>query len=164
MSKPQEFQQTPQVPNFDKEAKEAVEYEGLPPLFPRKHTGSDVLFINVNNIFTSSGGNVHSRALDERGSVLVSDGRVVCSGDCLTSRTTETAIVDLKGGSISPGLVSFGSPLGLQEIEAEDSTNDGDVLDPLTDSIPKILRGGESIISAVDGLQFAGRSALYVQT
>lgn len=59
----------------------------------------------------------------------------------------------------SPGLISYGSPLGLEEIQGEGSTHDGPVFDPLTDSVPSILAGSE-LIKAADGLQFSGRDTL----
>lgn len=65
------------------------------------------------------------------------------------------------GITFSPGLVSYGSPLGLEEIEQEESTHDGAVLDPLSSDIPNVLAGHE-VILAVDGLQFAGRDTLSV--
>jgi hypothetical protein len=42
----------------------------------------------------------------------------------------------------------------------EPSTNDGLVYDALSAEIPTILGGNYTIIRAVDGLQFAGRSTL----
>jgi len=66
---------------------------------------------------------------------------------------------DVHPGSISPSLLTFGSPLGLSNIDQEDSTNDGVVFDPLTQSIPKIL-GHSTLIRAVDGLEFQTRDAL----
>lgn len=55
--------------------------------------------------------------------------------------------------------MSFGSPLGLEHIAAEDSTNDGIVHDPLIRVVPKVF-GPDVIAHAVDGLQFASRDAL----
>lgn len=63
--------------------------------------------------------------------------------------------------SFSPGLVSYGSPLGLEEIQGEQSTHDGAVLDPLSGDVPNVLAGHE-VMLAVDGLQFAGRDTLSV--
>lgn len=76
-------------------------------------------------------------------------------------RPRDVVLIKLKfaGGSISPGLVSFGSPLGLEHIAAEDSTNDGIVHDPLIRVVPKVF-GPDVIAHAVDGLQFASRDAL----
>lgn len=99
--------------------------------------------------------------------VLIEDGKVSCyepelsylSSHCRCCGGHSSEIIDLKGGSISPGLTTFGSPLGLREIRLEPTTNDGPVLDPLTDTIPSIL-GEETIIRAVDGLQFGGRNTL----
>jgi hypothetical protein len=69
-------------------------------------------------------------------------------------------MVDLEGGSISPGLVSCGAPLGLEEISFEPSTTDGLVPDSLLKPIPKILGGDFLLLHAADGLQFGTRNAL----
>jgi hypothetical protein len=55
--------------------------------------------------------------------------------------------------------VSFGSPLGLEHIVAEDSTNDGTIYDPLVRAVPKVL-DADVMARAVDGLQFGSRDAL----
>lgn len=68
--------------------------------------------------------------------------------------------IDLKGGSIAPGLLSYGSPLGLEDIQGEPSTWDGAIYDPLGGKVPSIVGGDDSVIRAVDGLQFATRDAL----
>ena len=61
-----------------------------------------------------------------------------------------------------PALISYGSPLGLEHIAAEDSTGDGAVGDPLTAKQPSILGGDGALIRAVDGLQYTTRDALQV--
>ena len=96
--------------------------------------------------------------------VLVENGKVKCfDADCLSSAGSQAVqIVDLEGGSISPGLITYGSLLGLEEIESEGSTNDGTVEDPLTGRVPSIVGGDGALIRAVDGLQYGGRSALSV--
>ena len=67
--------------------------------------------------------------------------------------------MNLKGGAISPGLMSFGSPLGLEEIEAESTTSDGVIYDPLIKGVPDIVGGDTALIRSVDGLSFATRHA-----
>jgi hypothetical protein len=62
-------------------------------------------------------------------------------------------------GSVSPSLVTFGSPLGLSNIDQEDSTNDGMIFDPLLENVPKML-DSDSLVRAVDGLEFQTRDAL----
>lgn len=64
------------------------------------------------------------------------------------------------GFVFSPGLVSYGSPLGLSHIIAESSTTDGIVVGPLAAKIPTILGGDGAIIRAVDGLMYGSRDAL----
>jgi hypothetical protein len=165
--KPPSFQRPPKVPNFDKEAKDAIKYDGLPPLHAEKPSADSVLFTNVKSIFMPSSGAVEavfSFEMDNSGVVLVQNGTVVCSGiraSCMTPAISEDVhIVDLQGGSVSPGLVSFGSPLGLEEIAMEPSTNDGPVSDILSKDIPKVLGEVAAVVQAVDGLTFASRDAL----
>jgi hypothetical protein len=167
--KPASFQKTPRVPVFDKEASEAVKYEGLPPLGPRKLTTETTIFTNVKSLYISTAEAVHEAFSAQNGTafgiVVTRNGSMVCSGayqSCLTPTAwadPDVTIIDLDGGSISPGFVSFGSPLGLQHIEEEPSTNDGVVYDPFVRAIPKIL-GGNPIVYALDGLLFGSRDAL----
>ena len=104
---------------------------------------------------------------NELGVVLVRNGSIICTGvnaACITSlRAFEVSeqdipVVDLKGGSIMPGLTTFGAPVGVEEIQSERTTQDGRVYDPLSGSVPGILGDG-AIVAAVDGLQFATRDA-----
>ncbi|KAF9241518.1 carbohydrate esterase family 9 protein [Melanogaster broomeanus] len=164
--KPSSHQTTPKVPNFDNEAAAVLQHDGLPPLQPSKKVGGRVLFTNVTTIFSRDGDGVTEMSLDgmaERGVVLVENGAIQCVGteqSCVVPPRHGLEIVDLRGGSISPGLVSFGAPLGTTEILSEDSTNDGNVLDSFATRIPSILGGEQTLIRAVDGLQFGGRDAL----
>ena len=169
--KPEAFQDLPKVPNFDLEAQEAVVFEGLPPLLPKRAPTDIILFTNVNNVILPRRGDpaeVYSSLGDEVGVVVVRNGDIICYGaevTCALDDLTEgerVRVVDLQGGTVSPGLMTYGSPLGLQEIEAEPSTGDGTVFDPLTGRVPKLLGGDISIVRAVDGLQFASRDSLCV--
>ncbi|KAG6891465.1 hypothetical protein C0992_006196 [Termitomyces sp. T32_za158] len=157
------FQVTPKTPNFDTEAKLALEYDGLPPLKPDVNDSGVVLFTNVSGIYFRNGPVIQEIfAMDDaHGTVIIDHGHVVCAGDCSDiSVAINARHVNLEGGSISPSLVTFGSPLGLEEIAAESSTRDGTVFDPLGGKIPSIIGGDGSIIRAVDGLQFSGRDTL----
>ncbi|KAI0038899.1 carbohydrate esterase family 9 protein [Auriscalpium vulgare] len=168
--KPSAYQKPPKVPNFDEETAETIKYEGLPPLLPKKAPTDGVLFVNISKIFLPREGTLleayATSSVDPDGAVmLVMNGSVQCYGaasDCphkgAVSEVVE--VVGLGGGTIQPGLLSYGSPLGLQEIEAESTTGDGRVFDPLVGPVPKVLGGDDTLIRAVDGLQFAGRSAL----
>lgn len=179
--KPRRLQHIPKTPDWDAEAQKAVEFEGQQPLrgrkiaFGGKHTSpqvNGVKFVGVESVWmTDAGGHVRNM-LDNadseendgvRGTVVVRDGSVVfCSRDdqyeCDERWVQE--VVDLHGGSLAPGLTTFGSPIGLAEIRLEPSTGDGVVKDPLTGSVPEIVGGKDAVIRAVDGLQFEGRNTL----
>ncbi|KAJ6577401.1 carbohydrate esterase family 9 protein [Mycena capillaripes] len=163
--KPKSFQHPPSVPDFDREAKAAVKHDGLPPLEPITIKVRPVVFVNVRSVFTpDASGDIQQLflATDDSalGTVVAEDGHITCFGVCSTNFTDAT-VVDLEGGSISHGLVSFGAPLGLEHIQAEDSTSDGAIYDPLSgNGVPEIVGGDGAIIRAVDGLLFQTRDAL----
>ena len=173
VEKPNSLQCVPRVPNFDSEALKAVEYEGLPPLFPAESYIGDVLFKNVMGLFLPDAGGDHIQDAFttqgiHSGVVMVINGTVACfgpenscsMGELTDSRARPLRIIDLEGGSIGPTLVSYGSPLGLSEIQGEISTGDGTVFDPLVAPVPLVAE--QVLVRAVDGLQFAGRDALFV--
>lgn len=181
------FQTVPEVPDFEDEIKKTIEFEGLPPLGPAERLKSEggveevVVFNGVKSVWMPNVGqngevdvqemfSAESVGSEHYGSVIVQNGTVLCYGDIttcslgvLSSPDVHVREVDLKGGSISPALLSFGSQLGLQEISGEASTVDGTVLEPLKGDLPSALgEGKEAVIRAVDGLQFETRDALYV--
>lgn len=168
--KPEQYQSYPKVPNFDKEAKEAVKHEGLPPLKPAK-SSKDAIFIRVKSLCTRhhNSGEVVSKkvANGANGVVIVQNGKVVCASSdaqCGVMRAgmAGVPIVDLKGGSIAPGLLSYGAPLGLGEISAEASTGDGVAPAPLVGSVPSLVGGDKYLARTIDGLSFETRDALSV--
>ncbi|KAL5494800.1 hypothetical protein ACEPAI_262 [Sanghuangporus weigelae] len=163
VAKSEYLQQVPKAPNFDEETKKTIEYEGLPPLLPRNASSeSIVIFTNVSYVWSldSTTGEFQSTATEDHGVVVSKAGEIICKGSCASFLFSDDVIfIDLEGGSIAPGLVSFGSDLGLQEIGMEDSTTDGTVLDVFLQNIPKIL-GENPVIRAADGLLFATRNAL----
>ncbi|KAL5535942.1 hypothetical protein ACEPAF_4036 [Sanghuangporus sanghuang] len=163
VAKPEYLQQVPKTPNFDEETKKTVEYEGLPPLLPRNASSeSIVIFTNVSYVWNldSTSGKLQSTAIEDHGVVISKAGEIICRGSCASFLPSgDVTFVDLEGGSIAPGLVSFGSDLGLQEIGMEDSTTDGTVLDAFSQHISKIL-GENPVVRAADGLLFATRNAL----
>ncbi|KAK7059701.1 carbohydrate esterase family 9 protein [Favolaschia claudopus] len=165
-AKPKGVQHVPSTPNFDKEIADAIKYEGLPPLEPEKSEPEVVVFKNVGSIFLK---NPATQRVDEvftsasaEGVVVVKGGQIVCSGSvsaCPDALSLSEALhLDLEGGSITPGLVTYGSALGLSHIPGEASTNDGPVFDPLSSQVPRIIDG--VLIKAADGLMFGTRDAL----
>ncbi|TDL19418.1 carbohydrate esterase family 9 protein [Rickenella mellea] len=166
--KPKSFQVPPNTPDWDKETKETLEYDGLPPLEPKRLLKNTVVFTNVSNVWQRADHGIatmYTALTGQNGVAVVDSGRVVCTGaqeSCLGhfKSKADVTFVDLDGGSISPGLVSFGTNLGLQEIAMEHSTIDGAVTDALTEKVPKIVGGDNAVIRAVDGLQFSTRDSL----
>lgn len=150
---------SPRTPDFDSEKVATVAHEGIPPLEPRSVKGA--LFVNVSGLYMRGGGSTGVVHVSEKvGSVGVKDGRVMCVGQCSDFAEGAVDIVDLEGGTITPGLTSFGTPLGLVEIRLEPSTNDGSVYNLLDEDLPAVL--GDKVVRAQDGLMFGGQNLLYV--
>jgi len=172
VSKPKAYQQTPRVPNFDIDAQKAVDYEGLPPLVPNKSPiNTTIIFKNVKSFYQKKGSIIEQVLFPQEiggfSTLVIRNGSIICSGDDRCSKMapldpTLSLTIDLEGGSISPGFVSFGSPLGLQHIDQEPLTNDGIIYDPLLRPVPDILGGNSAIIHTVDGLEYGSRDALCV--
>ncbi|KAI0692924.1 composite domain of metallo-dependent hydrolase [Cerioporus squamosus] len=171
-SKPASFQDVPKVPNFDHEAKETLDHDGLPPLEPRSSLNGTVVFANVSSVFLRIAYDVGVSEVASRGDealwVVVRSGKLVCASelatDCVQSalhrRDEPATLIDLEGGSISPGLTTFGSALGLGEIMSEASTQDGVAPDGLLSGAPGLAGGSGALIRAEDGLVFNTRHAL----
>lgn len=186
LHKPKHLQEVPKAPNWDHEAEQAVLYDGLPPLRGRKvpsHSKANggVRFVNMTSMWLrDDDGDVYSvfdlhdetdyeqvegesKRVSTREMVVTCDGLIaICAeGEYLGLCGEEVEeVVDLQHGSIAPGLTTFGSPIGLEEIELESSTNDGFVPNPLKNKVPDIIGGDETAMRAADGLQFGGRNML----
>lgn len=103
---------------------------------------------------------------EDYGVVVVVNGKVLCKGtssQCAQYRIQHSELreIDLEGGAIAPGMLTYGGPIGLVEIEAESSTNDGVAFAPISQNMPKLI-GKNPLMRASDGLQFQGRDALLV--
>jgi hypothetical protein len=175
--KPDAFQHVPRTPSWEKEVRDTIVYEGLPPLAGRRAVGT-VAFVGVRNAWVRRNGSIHSltdaesntnasASVNQNLTVIVHAGHIACAGPSAAGACAEfiaagtgAEVVDLHGGALAPGLTTFGSDLGLSEIMLEPSTTDGPVFDPLTMAVPSIL--GHTVVRAVDGLQFGGRNTLYV--
>lgn len=108
--KPAYSQRAPKTPDFDREAEEAVKYDGLPPLSPRK-TKNLVIFSNVGSLYVKHNYSVEeifaSNEVGKLGVVVVDNGRITCSGlspsACPLSQygSANFKEINLEGGSIS---------------------------------------------------------------
>ncbi|KAF8633299.1 hypothetical protein AX17_004474 [Amanita inopinata Kibby_2008] len=167
VEKPPVFQRPPKTPNFDKQRAETLKFDGLPPLDVERTDATPVLFTNVSSVYIRNGSSIDQlitgSTTGDWATVLAYKGKItVCTSETLLCSLSSTANkhIDLDGGFISPALVTFGSPLGLEHIEAEGSTTDGSVADLLGSTLPEIAGGQGAIIRAADGLQFSTRDAL----
>lgn len=162
----EEWKQVPHTPNWDQERKEAIDWDGLPPLEGKKVTNK-VVFVGVKEVWQrADNGNVvdffsaKSSPGGVLGTVVVEGGKFTCVGHTCADVSEDATILNLNGGSISPGLMSYGSLLGLEEIADEPSTTDGGYYDAFVRDIPRILDDSGGILRAMDALMFGTRNAL----
>ena len=157
-----ERREQPKVPSFDAEKEKVVRYDGLLPLRPNMTVGGRVAFRNVRELYTRDERDYINLGLDVREGmmdVIVERGRVTCVGR-LCDLENADAVVDLHGGAIVPGMMSFGPSLGIEEMESEPSTGDGAGIDPLKGDVPMVLGDVGGLMRASDALQFGTRNAL----
>ena len=91
--------------------------------------------------------------------VVVRSGEIFCIGaredacvtDALSHSDEPLEIVNLEGGALTPGLTTYGSELGLDELqsERETSTKDGTAPNGLTSGVPALAGGASGLIRAV---------------
>ncbi|QRV94403.1 amidohydrolase family protein [Ceratobasidium sp. AG-Ba] len=161
IEKPAASQKPPSPPSWDQEAQDALASDGTPDLLtPKEADPHTVIFTNVSLFIQDD---KFFEFGNKGGVVVATRGNITCaskSPGCDSFVSAGTKRVDLEGGSVLPGLVSFGSAVGLVEIDQEPSTNDGPPPDPLNDKVPKVAGGDDLVVRAVDGLSFSGRNAL----
>lgn len=163
LSKPQAFQESPKTPDFTKEADAAVEHRGLPPLKGKSAQGH-VAFVNIRSTWVRDYNGQFVEMTDEstEGGIMQfnAEGRVACSSfrgeSCLQDLSEDITVVDLEGGSLGPGLTSFGGNIGVMEIDQAWTTNDGVVFGPFDKEFAVV----GDLIRAVDGISFEGRDML----
>lgn len=134
-------------------------------------TPNCTVFTNVSQRFfrrPRSSGDSNSRVsstsfASSSGRIVVANGKVLCSGESCTSsvcHSSSITTIDARGGTVLPGITSYGSNLGLTDIVSESETSDGYTLDPVSSpnailSTPEYLRSWPTA-RAVDGLQWGG--------
>ncbi|EIW67430.1 hypothetical protein TREMEDRAFT_11883, partial [Tremella mesenterica DSM 1558] len=153
VEKPREAQEISPAGEFEEEAREAVLARGDPDL-RSKRSVNNVIFSGVDDMF------LPGFAMSEKGgNVVVMNGEIACVGACqeFQEMGLDFEMVDLKGGSISPGMITVGSALGMKEIDQESSTSDGKAYD-LTSGNAKIVDG--ILVRGVDGVMFDGKDEL----
>ncbi|KAI0776137.1 composite domain of metallo-dependent hydrolase [Trametes elegans] len=162
-----EWYEPPRVPNFDAERKAAAQWDGLPPLTRKRTVAGRVAFRNVKEVFLRQGGDsagvVSSYGLDGDAAathVIVDRGRITCVGPvCEGEGRNAEVVMDLRGGTIAPGMMAFGSALGIEELEGDPSTGYGAQFDPLSEDVPQIVGDVGGLVRIEDALLFGTRDA-----
>ncbi|THV08381.1 composite domain of metallo-dependent hydrolase [Dendrothele bispora CBS 962.96] len=161
--KEEKWKVAPEQPNYDVQRELAVKREGQPPL-RGKVIGSKIAFLNVSEVWTMKGDGSIEEIFPQTGgargtaaTVIVEDGKVTCVGAGDNCRTDSLPSINLEGGSISPGLMTYGSLLGIEELETESSTQDGRLYNAFVSDVPAVLRDVGGATRAVDALMFGTR-------
>jgi hypothetical protein len=164
IEKPKHQSVPPPTKDAAERAKAAVDAAGELSYASRK-TVDSVVFVNVRSAFgiAAESGEVEQTfgaaydLTDDAdaavlGSVVVRNAKIVCAGSCESFTSGIADVVDLRGGSLLPGLVSYGAPLGIVDLPSEPSTKDGEAFDVLASKAtqPDLLRN--QIIKGVEAL------------
>ncbi|KAI8972060.1 hypothetical protein BDF20DRAFT_915791 [Mycotypha africana] len=120
----------------------------------KAHVDSFVLR-NISQIYMNSSITLHADKVGQSLTMIIVDGRISCAGiDCDRDQVDwpiSSPVFEMEGAVILPGIISAGVPLGLMEIQAEDTTQDGYAKNDVTD--PNLSK---NIVRAVDGLKLGG--------
>lgn len=157
ISKPRAAQKITKPGDYEKEAAEALATRGDPDLRP-KRIAHNIVLENVSALYMPEVVEQFAVTAEPR-RVIVDGGEIVCVGhDCAVPfKPEEYETIDLQGGSLSRGLITTGSKLGLMEIAQEELTHDGVAYDP-TNARSRLLSG--LLVHAVDGARFEGKDEL----
>lgn len=180
--KPEEAQKVTEAGDWEEGAREAIVTRGEPDLTP-KTAAQNVVFTNVKELYrnTLKGEPSILAELMPGSVVVVREGLVVCAGECVEAQEGDFERIDLKGGSLTRGMITVGSHVGNIEIAQEKTTWDG--VSPLPFSIGHRHREGSTVTDrqkaydpiddaaplvdgilnhAVDGIAFGGVDELWV--
>lgn len=85
--------------------------------------------------------------IEDRTTVVIKDGKIECVGACVhaIASLSSAKTISLRNGHLAPPATVFASYLGVEEISAEEVTNDGG-------------NNAESFSAAIDGLSFDSKS------
>jgi hypothetical protein len=154
-------QVTPLTPNYDQEAVDALEREGVPTLASNSTVSSRVVFTNVSGVWTRDNEGVVKMFHGEANCVEIEAGRITSMQKMTECEWrlagSKDVLIDLAGGTIAPAITAAGTSIGLQDIAMESSTTDG-VVPTLYGPASKLLDG--ALLRAVDGLAYETRDAM----
>jgi imidazolonepropionase-like amidohydrolase len=120
---------------------------------------SDVTFTNVSVVFArTSGGKIERTAL-RGGEVQVVDGKIACAGKACASSLSKSRKIDLRGGTIIPGLTTVSGDLGLADITSEPDTSDG-FASARSSFAALVGDDARPLARAADVIQWGGNDAL----
>ncbi len=165
IAKGEELQKIVPETDVKKAAALAVKYRGDPPLSAPMQA-KNVVFSGVSALYLKGDDSdkIEEMAFasaangDTHATVVIEDGEIRCAGsDCVVTQGLDFEMIDLKGGSISAGLITYGSYLGLMEIRQESSTTDGTIYDTLSQVSPLV---DGMVVKGSDGAIFDGKDQL----
>jgi hypothetical protein len=147
-SRPESDQSAPPAGNWTKEIAYDIATKGDPDYSPRA-VHLNMAFINVSSVILRRDGSVKDLSpSDATFDVVVDRGEIDCIGKCAFD--AEIPIIDLKGGSLAPGLTSSGIPLGLKYEEGSGSFDpDADAMSSETKALTQF-----AVNKAADGVFF----------
>lgn len=104
----------------------------------------NVIFTGITQMLLSG---MEDTNTEDLANVVVKDGKIDCIGSCkdIIGSLSSAKTISLRDGHFAPPATAFASYLGVEEISAEEVTNDGG-------------NNAESFSAAVDGLSFDSKS------
>ncbi|KAK8094923.1 Extradiol ring-cleavage dioxygenase [Apiospora hydei] len=86
---------------------------------------ADIVFTGITTSYLPNLETSEGSSSDNNLTVAISNGKITCVGACPAELAAATQRVHLKNGHLTKPFTAFGSTLGLNTIDAEDSTDNG---------------------------------------
>lgn len=118
-----------------------------------------VVLRNVSRVFQRVNNSIHVQDFDSDGTLVYANGRITCLDTyyvCQDQVPPHARNVHLHGGTVLPGLTSYGSTLGLSDIPSESSASNGQ--DPSLLNRHHRLDTKRLVPRAEDGLLLGGHA------
>ncbi|KAG5995364.1 hypothetical protein E4U54_002874 [Claviceps lovelessii] len=124
----------------------------LPEVVVDATEATDVLFTGIKRVLVSdeaTGANKSSNGGGDAVNVVVSRGRISCIGTCETEREAGTKngikVVELKNGYLAHSFTGVAGTLGLNAIDAEKTTDNGNNAEKFTRAVDGLMLGGKKL-------------------
>ncbi|KAG5917792.1 hypothetical protein E4U53_004156, partial [Claviceps sorghi] len=129
--------------------KPAAPHVSLPEIVVEPTEVADALFTGVKSVLMSDKTTEDVKTDSSPVNVIVSKGKISCIGACESELKAATQngvkVVEMKDGYLTHSFTGVGGTLGLNEIDFEESTDNGDNIEKFTRAVDGLMLDGKKL-------------------